>query len=313
MTTGIPSDAFSGGSEHAVTAPGALIAPAAVPFGARLAAAMDERGPLCVGVDPHPGLLADWGLSDDASGLREFSSRVLDAVGGRVAAIKPQAAFFERHGSAGIAVLEDLLVAAREADTLTIVDAKRGDIGSTMAAYAQAFLADGAPMAGDALTVSPFLGFGSLQPAVDLALATGRGLFVLCLTSNPEGMSVQHARRGSGSSAVTVAAQIAAEAGAVNAGAAPMGSIGLVVGATVGNAVRGTGTDLVGLNGPLLAPGVGAQGGGEAELRAVFGAARANVLASSSRGVLGAGPAVADLRAAAEAAVDQARQGLRTA
>ena len=165
------------------------------PFGARLAIAMADCGPVCVGIDPHPSLLADWGLTDDAAGLREFSSRVLDAVGGHVAAIKPQVAFFERHGSAGMAVLEGLLADAKSADTLTIVDAKRGDIGSTMSAYADAFLRDGAPMAGDALTVSPFLGFGSLQPAIDLALNTGRGLFVLCLTSNPEGAQVQHARQ----------------------------------------------------------------------------------------------------------------------
>lgn len=282
-----------------------------VPFGARLAAAMDERGPVCVGIDPHPALLHAWGLPDDASGLREFSTRVLDAVGGRVAALKPQAAFFERHGSVGIAVLEDLLAQAAQTDTLTIVDAKRGDIGSTMAAYADAFLRDGASLAGDALTVSPFLGFGSLRPAIDLALETGRGLFVLCLTSNPEGASIQHARRGAGADVTTVAAQIAAEAAALNEGIEPLGSIGLVVGATVGASVTGTGTDIAAVNGPLLAPGVGAQGGGEAELRAVFGSARQQVLASTSRGVLNAGPQIADLRGAAAQAVDQARAALR--
>ena len=183
-----------------------------VPFGARLAAAMDAHGPLCVGIDPHASLLEAWGLPDSPAGLREFSSRVLEAVGGRVAAVKPQAAFFERHGSAGLAVLEEVVAAARETGTLSIVDAKRGDIGSTMGAYAEAFLRDGSPLAGDALTVSPFLGFGSLAPAVELATATGRGLFVLCLTSNPEGASVQHARRGAGADTTTVAASIAASA-----------------------------------------------------------------------------------------------------
>lgn len=281
------------------------------PFGARLAAAMDEFGPLCVGVDPHADLLAQWGLPDDATGLAEFSSRVLEAVGGRVAAIKPQAAFFERHGSRGIAVLEDLIAAAREVGTLTIVDAKRGDIGSTMGAYAEAFLADGAPLACDALTVSPFLGMGSLAPAVELAQATGRGLFVLCLTSNPEGASVQHARRGSGASAQTVAAAIAAQAAELNADARPMGSIGLVVGATIGQAAKATGTDLNAVNGPFLAPGVGAQGAGPEHLQEVFGAARGNVLASSSRGVLRAGPDVAALRKAALDAASGAAAALR--
>lgn len=306
-------------------------APAArEPFGARLAAAMDDHGPLCVGIDPHASLLAAWGLPDDVDGLREFSLRVVDALGGRVAAFKPQSAFFERHGSRGLAVLEEVIAAAGASGsggpggtgTLTIVDAKRGDIGSTMGAYAEAFLADGSPLAGDALTVSPYLGFGSLQPAVELATATGRGLFVLCLTSNKEGFEVQHARAGGAegvpgsvaSEAVggTVAALMAARAAVLNAGAEPMGSVGLVVGATIGDAVRATGTDLVAVNGPLLAPGVGAQGAGERELATTFGAARHNVLASSSRAVLAAGPDPDALLRAAQAAAREARSALRS-
>jgi orotidine-5'-phosphate decarboxylase len=298
-----------------------------VPFGARLADAMDAHGPLCVGIDPHASLLRAWDLRDDVDGLREFSLRVVDALGGKVAAFKPQAAFFERHGSRGLAVLEEVIAAARasgpgSAGTLTIVDAKRGDIGSTMGAYAEAFLADGSPLAGDALTVSPYLGFGSLQPAVELAATTGRGLFVLCLTSNKEGFEVQHARTGGAEggqdSAVddtlggTVAALMAARAAVLNAGAEPMGSVGLVVGATIGDAVRATGTDLVGVNGPLLAPGVGAQGAGERELATTFGDARRNVLASSSRAVLGAGPDRDALVGAARAAAREAQAALRS-
>ncbi|WP_421733801.1 orotidine-5'-phosphate decarboxylase [Cellulomonas sp.] len=278
-----------------------------VPFGARLAAAMEAHGPLCVGIDPHPSLLEAWGLPDDAHGLRRFVLTVLEAVGGHVAAVKPQAAFFERHGSAGVAVLEEVVAAGRGTGTLVIVDAKRGDIGSTMGAYADAFLRDGSPLAGDALTVSPYLGFGSLDPAVDLALSSGRGLFVLCLTSNTEGHEVQHARTQDGT---TVAAVVAARAGALNAGAEPMGSIGLVVGATVGDAASRTGVDLAAVNGPLLAPGVGAQGAGPRELAQVFGSARRQVLASSSRGVLVAGPTVAALRAAARQASDEAAAAL---
>lgn len=277
-------------------------------FGQRLAAAMDEHGPLCVGIDPHPGLLDDWGLADDVEGLRRFALTVLEAVGGHVAAVKPQAAFFERHGSRGVAVLEEVVAAGRDTGTLVIVDAKRGDIGSTMAAYADAFLRDGSPLAGDALTVSPYLGFGSLDPAVDLALASGRGLFVLCLTSNKEGHEVQHARTADG---VSIAALVAARAAALNADASPLGSIGLVVGATVGDAAERTGVDLAAVNGPLLAPGVGAQGAGPRELAQVFGSARRQVLASSSRGVLAAGPAVVALRAAAREASDDAGAALR--
>ncbi|MEU4363966.1 orotidine-5'-phosphate decarboxylase [Promicromonospora sp. NPDC023987] len=300
------------------------------PFGARLAAAMDAHGPLCVGIDPHASLLQAWDLPDDVDGLREFSLRVVDALGGKVAALKPQSAFFERHGSRGLAVLEEVIAAAGASGTggtgtLTIVDAKRGDIGSTMGAYAEAFLADGSPLAGDALTVSPYLGFGSLQPAVELAAATGRGLFVLCLTSNKEGFEVQHARTGGpqdtaggpvvdavrGAAGGTVAALLAARAAVLNAGAEPMGSVGLVVGATIGDAVRATGTDLVAVNGPLLAPGVGAQGAGERELATTFGDARRNVLASSSRAVLAAGPDPDALVSAARTAAREAQAALR--
>jgi len=224
-----------------------------------------------------------------------------------VAALKPQAAFFERHGSAGVAVLEEVIAAGRDSGTLVIVDAKRGDIGSTMGAYADAFLRDGSPLAADALTVSPYLGFGSLDPAVDLALASGRGLFVLCLTSNAEGREVQHARTDDG---VTVAAHVASRAAALNAQAEPLGSIGLVVGATVGDAAERAGVDLSAVNGPLLAPGVGAQGAGPRELARVFGAARRQVLASSSRGVLAAGPAAPALREAARRASDEASAAL---
>ena len=285
------------------------------PFGERLAAAMAAHGPLCAGIDPHPGLLASWGLADDVNGLRDFALTVVDALGGRVAALKPQSALFERHGSAGVAVLEEVIAAARAAGTLTIVDAKRGDIGSTMAGYAQAYLQEGSPLAGDALTVSPYLGFGSLQPAIDLAAANGRGLFVLCLTSNPEGAQVQHARTATGES---VAALIARESAAVNAAeltasgsTTGMGSLGLVVGATIGDAARTMGVDLAAVRGPLLAPGVGAQGAGAAELAEVFGSARGQVLASSSRGVLSAGPDSQALLAAARRAADDAAQALR--
>ena len=178
-------------------------------FGSRLAAAMDERGPLCLGIDPHPGLLDSWGLPDDADGLAAFADATLEAFTGVGAAIKPQSAFFERHGSRGIAVLERLLADARSAGVLTILDVKRGDIGSTMAAYAEAYLMDGSPLAADAITVSPYLGAGSLEPAFELAARTHRGLFVLCLTSNPEGPSVQHARAEGEAVAAAVARDVA--------------------------------------------------------------------------------------------------------
>lgn len=283
------------------------------PFGKRLAAAMDTFGPLCVGIDPHRRLLLDWGLTDDAHGLREFTRRSLEAVGGRVAAIKPQAAFYERHGSAGLQVLEELVVAAREQGTLCIMDAKRGDVGSTMSAYADAFLRDGAPLAADALTITPYLGYGSLEPALDLARETGRGLFIVALTSNPEGREVQHALVPSHSAPpnTSVATLIAQKAAAENVGDRPMGSVGLVIGATTGNAVHELGINLLSVNGPILAPGVGAQGAGAKELREVFGRARQNVLATSSRAILQMGPGILALRNATRFNVDEATRSLR--
>ncbi|MDN6332860.1 MAG: orotidine-5'-phosphate decarboxylase, partial [Micrococcaceae bacterium] len=153
---------------------------------------MAVHGPLCVGIDPHPGLLADWALTDDAAGVERFALSVVEALAGEVAMVKPQVALFERHGSAGMAALERTLAACSQAGLLSLADAKRGDIGSTMAAYADAWLRDGSPLAADAVTLSPYLGFGSLRPALEAAAASGRGIFVLALTSNPEGASVQH-------------------------------------------------------------------------------------------------------------------------
>ena len=164
-------------------------------FGTRLAAAMDEHGPLCVGIDPHEHLLASWGLPASAAGVREFALRAVSELKGSVAAVKPQSAFFEQYGSAGVAALEETLAAARGAGLLTVLDVKRGDIGSTMGAYAKAYLDPASALAADSITVSPYLGFGALEPAFELATAHGKGIFVLALTSNPEGTEVQHAVR----------------------------------------------------------------------------------------------------------------------
>lgn len=263
-------------------------------FGSRLGAAMAARGPLCVGIDPHPALLKDWGLADDAAGLRRFSLTVLEAVGSLAAAVKPQVALYERHGSAGMAVLEEVLAAA-QGQVLTIADAKRGDIGSTMAAYADAWLRDGSSLAADSVTLSPYLGFESLRPALDLAADTGRGVFVLALTSNPEGASVQHVG-GSDS----VARRIIEAAAAENSRyAGSLGSVGLVVGATVGSALADLHLDLPAVRGPILAPGLGAQGATPADLRRTFGAAYPQVLGTSSRDILAAGPGARGLQDAA--------------
>ena len=274
-----------------------------VPFGARLRAAMDELGPFCPGIDPHPGLLDQWGLADDVDGLERFAMTCVEAFGGDVACVKPQAAFFERFGSRGVAVLEHTLEALRDAGTLCLLDAKRGDIGTTMAGYAQAYLSETSPVRADAVTLSPFLGYESLRPAIDLATRTGRGVFVLALTSNPEGPSVQHAVLDQRS----VAGSVVDGATADNAPArlaGSLGSVGLVIGATVGGAVLDLGLDLTASAAPLLVPGLGAQGGTPEGVRATFGAAVGQVLGTSSREVLSAGPGVADLRDAARRSAD---------
>ncbi len=261
-------------------------------FGTRLAGAVAQRGPLCVGIDAHPALLAAWGLPDDPDGLRRFTEIVIEALADRVAVLKPQSAFYERHGSRGIAVLESNIRQIRSAGALALLDVKRGDVGSTAAAYADAYLDPASPLAADAITASPYLGFGSVLPMIDKALEHDAGVFVLGLTSNPEAPAVQHARRDDGR---TVAQAVLDEISQLNVGAHPLGSIGVVVGATIGV----TGHDFSAVNGPILVPGLGAQGGTPAGLREIFGAELSRLLPSTSREVLAAGPTVSALRDAA--------------
>ncbi|WP_424892487.1 orotidine-5'-phosphate decarboxylase [Streptomyces sp. XH2] len=279
------------------------------PFGARLRRAMDTRGPLCVGIDPHASLLADWGLPDTIDGLERFTRTVVEALADRVAVLKPQSAFFERFGSRGIAVLEQAVADSREAGALVLMDAKRGDIGSTMAAYAATYLDPSSPLFSDAVTVSPYLGYGSLRPALELARESGTGVFVLALTSNPEGAEVQHAVRADGAS---VAATMLNHLRAENADAAPMGSFGAVVGATLGASLGAARADLD-INGPLLAPGIGAQGATAADLPKVFGAAVRDVVPNVSRGVLRHGPDATALRASAERFAAEVREAVSAA
>ena len=259
-------------------------------FGARLADAINRRGPLCLGIDPHPELLDAWGLARDAHGLAAFSEICVDAFAG-FAVVKPQVAFFEAYGSAGYAVLERTMAALSENGVLVLADAKRGDIGSTMAAYAAAWAGD-SPLAADAVTASPYLGFGSLCPLLDTAAAHGRGVFVLAATSNPEGAEVQGADAGGR----TVAQVVVDAVAAVNRQALPEpGWAGVVVGATAPKV-----PDLSALGGPVLVPGVGAQGGRPEALGGLGGAHKGQLLVAASRDVLRSGPDVGAVRSAAE-------------
>ncbi|MCI1675284.1 MAG: orotidine-5'-phosphate decarboxylase [Ancrocorticia sp.] len=261
-------------------------------FGDRLAERMADRGPVCTGIDPHAGLLDTWGLEDSAAGVREFGLRTVDALWEQTAAFKPQSAFFERHGSRGIAALEDVLEACRQAEVPVIADVKRGDIGSTMDGYADAYLSG--PLRSDAFTVSPYMGTASLQAAAQRAVEGGQGLFVLALTSNAEGPSIQHV----GGPGKSVAGRVMEEVTRWNRTFAPqaaVGPFGVVVGATIGAAATELGIDLAAFPGLFLAPGIGAQGAGSQELREVFGQARSRVLASASRSILRGGPTPAGL------------------
>jgi orotidine-5'-phosphate decarboxylase len=268
-------------------------------FGTRLRAAVEARGPFCVGIDPHAGLLHEWGLDDDVAGLERFALGAVEAVGPHCAVVKPQSAFYERFGSRGVAVLERVVAEARAAGALVLMDVKRGDIGSTSQAYADAYLDPSSPLASDAITASPYLGFGSIAPMIDTARKHDAGVFVLAETSNKEGPEVQHARTEDGR---TVAARMIDHLRELNRDARPLGSFGAVVGATIADSE----IDFA-FNGPILAPGYGAQGGTTADIARIFGAAVGNVIPSSSREVLRAGPDARALREAVRRANDELR------
>lgn len=278
------------------------------PYGRRVRDAVVERGSLCLGIDPHPNLLAQWGLADDAGGVREFSLRVLEAAGDLASSIKPQVAFFEAYGSAGMAVLEEVCGRARDTGSLVIADAKRGDIGSTLAAYARAWLGEDAPFYCDALTLSPYLGVGALAPAFDLAADTGKGLYILAATSNPEAVNLQNAtltspseRGGESTVAQAVAEEVRQQNLAVRGGSDP--SFGLVLGATVKNPPQ-VGSE----HGPLLVPGFGAQGGTPSDVRRVCGSNLDAAMINVSRSVLSEGPDVEKLRAATSGVIKELSQ-----
>ena len=267
-------------------------------FGARLHAAIDDRGPFCVGIDPHAELLHGWGLGDDVAGLETFARTVVEAVTPYASVVKPQSAFFERFGSRGVAVLERVIADSRAAGALVLLDVKRGDIGSTSQAYADAYLDRSSPLAADAITASPYLGFGSLTPMVDVARKHDAGVFVLALTSNKEGPEVQ----GATLDGTSVAGRMIDHLRELNADAEPLGSFGAVVGATI----DGTEIDLD-FNGPVLAPGYGAQGGTTADIARIFGTAARHVVPSSSREVLRLGPDLTAMRDAVARANDELR------
>ena len=229
-------------------------------FGLRLKNAMAKYGPLCVGIDPHRKMLLNWGYKMDAQGAELFSMRMLQAMNGRAAAVKFQSSMFERYGSKGFAALERVLYAARQMDVITIVDCGHGGLSTTISALADAYFKPDAPLLTDAITLLPYYGARSMGGLINEALNNGRGVFIASLTSNREGASLQTAIRQTGSyRGTTVAHGIAQTAQIFNNNTKGMGSVGLIVGATIGDWMNGGGIDLTSFTGPILSPGYGWQ------------------------------------------------------
>lgn len=253
-----------------------------VSFSKRLKKAMDQSQ-LCVGIDPSETELSNFGLPDSAIGARDYSLRIIEACEGRVSIIKPQIAYFERFGSAGYLALEEIYVAARAASLMIISDAKRADIGSTMVGYAQAWFGDDSPLRSDALTLSPYLGTGSLRELMAYAKDINSGIFMLSATSNPEASELQTAKSGK-----STVSQLVIE-GAREIGG---GDAGVVIGATQDLAAFGIDwikSEDIGI--PILAPGFGFQGAKLSDLKQLFGASSTRVVANVSRAITAAGSA----------------------
>ena len=280
-------------------------------FGLRLKNAMAKYGPLCVGIDPHRKMLLNWGYKMDAQGAELFSMRMLQAMNGRAAAVKFQSSMFERYGSKGFAALERVLYAARQMDVITIVDCGHGGLSTTISALADAYFKPDAPLLTDAITLLPYYGARSMGGLINEALNNGKGVFIASLTSNREGASLQTAIRQTGSyRGTTVAHGIAQTAQIFNNNTKGMGSVGLIVGATIGDWMNGGGIDLTSFTGPILSPGYGWQGAEANDLKTVFAGTHGNVLVTVSRSIASHGPDIGALSTATERIAWDIRQAL---
>ena len=251
-------------------------------FSSRLDTVFQTYGRLCLGIDPSESELEHWELPDTASGAREFGLRLVDAAIGQIGLVKPQVGFFERFGSAGFVALEETMSAARDAGLIVIADAKRGDIGTTMLGYAQAWFGDDSPLRSDALTVSGYLGPDSLSQSLEFAKDVEGGLFLLAATSNPEAGQFQKARVD-GKSVAAKAIELAQTLGG--------GDMGVVIGATQDLNDFGIATIAqTDCEIPILAPGFGAQGAMLEDLKTIFGESSHRVIASMSRDLTKFGP-----------------------
>jgi orotidine-5'-phosphate decarboxylase len=252
------------------------------------------HGPLVFGLDPSGPLLEQWGLGDTPDGLERFVDIAVAAAAGSVAVVNPQSAFYERHGWEGVRALARLVDGCRSSGVLVLLDAKRGDVGSTNDAYAEAYLGPEAALPVDALTVTAYLGFAALRSVFERAADAGAAIFVVTRSSNPEGRGLQQAHLPDGRS---VEQHLLSEIEIENMrlSCEDVGPIGAVVGPGHGPIDD---VDLCESRGLFLAPGIGAQGAGIDDVVACFGACPDRVLPSASRSLLAEGPSVAGLKGA---------------
>ncbi|GAA5102247.1 orotidine-5'-phosphate decarboxylase [Bartonella acomydis] len=266
-------------------------------------------GPLCVGFDPSHKVLQSWNLSPDYKGLRDFCDILLTAVVGQVGLIKPQVAFFELYGVEGLQVLKELMENARKQGLLVIADAKRGDIGSTVEAYGQAWLGESSAFRADAITANAFLGFDALTPMMRIAEETGTAVFVVVQSSNPEGKDIRNARIGDQTLSVHLAQRICDYNSQSSRKHHAVGPIGAVIGATLGGEAKETIEQLK--NCLFLVPGIGAQGGTITQLTNQFPQNLwQNIIPSISRSITDAGPNIVDLKMCISDFASQAKSTL---
>lgn len=236
-------------------------------FGSRLIAGARQFGPLCVGIDPHPGRIPALFGGDTPDGLAAWGEAVVAAAAGRACVVKPQVGLFERHGPDGMRALQRVCEASKAAGLIVIADAKRGDIGTTARGYAAAYLLDTAPFPSDAVTVNPYMGLDTLEPFLELAEANGKGVVVLARTSNPGSADFQ-ARDLEGAPLYARVVEALGPAIARLKGAEAWSSLMLVAGATgpdEARHLRQLAPDAL-----FLVPGYGAQGSGAADALAGF-------------------------------------------
>jgi orotidine-5'-phosphate decarboxylase len=293
-------------------------------FADRLAEACRRtRSVVCVGLDPRPDRLPESlsGGSATVSATTAFCRGIIDAVADIVPAVKPNIAFFEALGTLGVSAYADLCLHARDRGLLVIGDVKRGDIGSTAAAYARGLLGRGRGLTSlahhDALTLNAYLGWDGVQPFAERAAEYGQGLFLLVKTSNPSSAQLQDRPLAEGGTVAQAMAALVQDWGAPTAGACGFSHLGAVVGATHGEELAGFREQMPGAL--FLLPGYGAQGAGAADVVPAFRADGLGGLVNASRSIIFAADAsgredfAAAAREAAVAMRDEINQALAAA